>query len=357
MHENEPGNARMQPLEKVRLGRTGIEVTRFGLGCAPLGERFVPVSNSEADAIVETALGAGIGYFDTAPQYGQGKSEARLGRMLGTRPRDSYILSTKVGHLFEPPADRAALDAAFAAGARGNGNRFACRSDYSRDGVLRSYEDSLQRLGLNRVDLLVIHDLDTGHHGSRAAVDAHFRELLDGGGWRALEELKRSGDIRAIGCGINQLGQIPEMLGKGELDLFLVALPYTLLDQGALDEELPLCERHGVAVVIGAVFASGILTGDEKVGGNYAYAAAPAEVRAKVDSMRRVAAAHGVDLKAAALQFPLFHPIVAAIIPGAYRADNVTENLRNAAADIPPAFWSDLVAEGLLRADAPVPKG
>jgi D-threo-aldose 1-dehydrogenase len=346
----------MQPLERVRIGRTGVEVTRFGLGCAPLGERFVPVSNSEADAIVETALAAGVAYFDTAPQYGQGKSEARLGRVLGTRPRQSYILSSKVGHLFEPPGDRAALDAAFAAGGRGNGSRFVCRSDYSRDGVLRSYEDSLQRLGLNRLDMLVIHDLDVGHHGAREVVDRHFRELLDGGGWRALEELKRSGDIRAIGCGINQLGQIPEMLGKGELDFFLVALPYTLLDQGALDEELPLCAEHGVAVVIGAVFASGILTGDQMVGGNYAYAAAPPQVRAKVDRMRQVAAAHGVDLKAAALQFPLFHPVVAAVIPGAYKAANVTENMANLAAEIPPAFWSALVGEGLLRADAPVPR-
>jgi D-threo-aldose 1-dehydrogenase len=343
----------MKPLAKSRLGKTDVEVTRFGLGCAPLGTRFLPVRNSEADAIIETALAAGITYFDTAPQYGQGKSEARLGRILETRPRDSFILSTKVGHLFERPADRAA----FAAGLKGDGRHFVCRSDYSRDGVMRSYEDSLQRLGLNRVDMLVIHDLDTGHHGSRELVDAHFHELTDGGGWRALEELKRSGEIRAIGCGINQLGQTPEMLDEGELDFFLVAMPYTLLDQGALDEEFPLLEKRGISVVVGAVFASGILTGDPEVGQSYGYAAAPPEVQLKVRRIAEVCRAHAVSLRAAALQFPLFHSLVAAIIPGAFKASNVTDNLADFQAPIPPAFWSDLVREGLLRPDAPVPVG
>ena len=152
-------------------------------GGAPLGERFVRVSNEAADAIIETAYGVGINYFDTAPQYGQGKSEARLGRVLQTKPRESYVLSTKVGHLYEPPAD----PAAFATQLRGNGHHFAARSDYTRSGVMRSYEHSLLRLGLNRVDMLVIHDLDVTHHGSRDKVDFHFRELLEGGGWKRAE--------------------------------------------------------------------------------------------------------------------------------------------------------------------------
>ena len=161
----------MDPFAKVRLGKTDVEVTRFGFGGAPLGERFLPVDNATADAIVEAAYDAGITYYDTAPQYGQGKSEARLGRILHTKPRDSYVISTKVGHLFAPPQDRARL----AHEIKGGGFQFACHSDYSRDGVLRSYEHSLLRLGLNRVDMLVIHDLDVFHHGSREAVDRILR--------------------------------------------------------------------------------------------------------------------------------------------------------------------------------------
>ena len=340
----------MDPLAKVRLGKTDVEVTRFGFGGAPLGERFLPVDNATADAIVEAAYDAGITYYDTAPQYGQGKSEARLGRVLHTKPRDSYVLSTKVGHLFAPPQDRARL----AREIKGGGFQFACHSDYSRDGVLRSYEHSLLRLGLNRVDMLVIHDLDVFHHGSREAVDRHFEELTRGGGWRALEELKQSGEIRAIGCGVNQLGTIPEILERGEVDFFLVAMPYTLLDQGALDEEFPLCEARGVSVVIGAVFASGILATGPRENASYGYSAAPPDVQEKVRRIERVCAAHGVSLQAAALQFPLFHPVVAAIIPGAWRAENIGDNLASFRAPIPPQFWSDLVAEELLRPDAPV---
>ena len=245
----------MDPLARRRLGRTAVEVTAFGFGGAPLGERFVRVDNAAADAIVETAYAAGINYFDTAPQYGQGKSESRLGRVLGTKPRDSYVLSTKIGHLFTRPAD----PNTFAAGLKGNGYQFQVHSDYSYEGVMRSYEASLLRLGLNRIDMLVIHDIDMFHHGSRDAVDRHFVELTAGGGWQALETLKAAGEIRAIGCGINQLGTIPEILDKGDVDFFLVAMPYTLLDQGALDTEFPLCAARGISVVIGAVFASGIL--------------------------------------------------------------------------------------------------
>jgi D-threo-aldose 1-dehydrogenase len=328
-----------------------VLVTRFGFGGAPLGERFRPVDNAAADAIVNAAYDAGITYFDTAPQYGQGKSESRLGRILHTKPRDSFVLSTKVGHLFGPPKDRER----FARELKGGGFQFACHSDYSRDGVLRSYEHSLVRLGLNRVDMLLIHDIDVSHHGSRELVDRHFAALTKGGGWRALEELKRSGEIRAIGCGINQLGTIPEILGRGDVDMFLVAMPYTLLDQGALEEEFPLCVKRGVSIVIGSVFASGILATGAHENASYGYAAAPPEVLTKVRRIERVCEAHGVTLQAAALQFPLAHPGVAAIIPGAYRADNIGDNLASVRARVPASFWSDLKSERLLRPDAPVP--
>ena len=343
----------MDPIARRRLGRTTVEVTTFGFGGAPLGERFVRVDNATADAIVEAAYAADINYFDTAPQYGQGKSESRLGRVLGTKARDSFILSTKVGHLFTRPADAQA----FAAKLNGNGFHFQARSDYSYDGVMRSYEASLLRLGLNRVDMLVIHDIDEFHHGSREAVNRHFVELTAGGGWRALEELKAAGEIRAIGCGVNQLGTIPEILERGEVDFFLVAMPYTLLDQGALDVEFPLCEARGVSVVIGAVFASGILATSTGGPASYGYAPAPDPVRAKVQAIQKVCEAHGVPLQAAALQFPIHHPLVAAIIPGAYQVANVRDNLANFQRAIPPALWSDLKAQGLVRADAPTGPG
>jgi D-threo-aldose 1-dehydrogenase len=342
----------LDPFQKVQLGATDVSVTRFGFGGAPLGERFLPVDNEAADAIVNAAYDAGITYFDTAPQYGQGKSEARLGRVLHRKPRDSYVLSTKVGHLFTRPAD----PAAFALEVKGGGYKFVAHSDYTRDGVMRSYEDSLLRLGLNRVDMLAIHDLDTSHHGSREVVDRHFEELTRGGGWKALEELKRTGEIRAIGCGVNQLGTIPEFLDRGDVDFFLVAMPYTLIDQGALDVEFPLCAARGVSVVIGAVFASGILATGAKETASYAYGTAPPKVIEKVRRIENVCHAHGVSLQSAALQFPLFHPVVAAIIPGAYRPENISDNLASFRATIPTAFWSELVAEGLIRPDSPLPK-
>jgi D-threo-aldose 1-dehydrogenase len=343
----------MDPLRRRRIGRTDVEVTCFGFGGAPLGERFLPVDNAAGDAIVEAAYDAGITYYDTAPQYGQGKSESRLGRILHTKPRDSYVLSTKVGHLFAPPPDRAA----FAGALKGNGFQFSAHSDYSRGGVLRSYEHSLLRLGLNRVDMLVIHDIDVSHHGSREKVDAHFAELTAGGGWRALEELKASGEIRAIGCGINQLGTIPEILERGHVDFFLVAMPYTLLDQEALEVEFPLCRDRGVGIVIGAVFASGVLATGATENASYGYAAAPAAVKEKVGRIEAVCRAHGVTLPQAALQFPMGHPLVVAIIPGAYRAQNIADNLAAFRATVPPALWSDLKAEKLIRPDAPTPAG
>lgn len=343
----------MNPLHKKRIGSTDVEVTCFGFGGAPLGERFVRCDNATADAIVESAYAAGITYFDTAPQYGQGKSEQRLGRVLHTKPRESFILSTKVGHLFERPADRAA----FAKALKGNGFQFQGHSDYSYDGVMRSYENSLLRLGLNRVDMLVIHDIDVFHHGSQEQVDIHFRELTAGGGWRALEDLKRAGEIRAIGCGVNQLGTIPEVLDRGDVDFFLVAMPYTLLDQGALDIEFPLCAKRKVGIVIGAVFSSGILATGPTDHASYGYAAAPDAVKEKVRNIQRVCAAHGVSIQAAALQFPIAHPLVVAIIPGAYRVENIRDNLANFQAAIPAGLWSDLKAAGLLRIDAPCPQG
>ena len=216
-------------------------------------------------------------------------------------------------------------------------------------------EDSLQRLGLDRVELLAIHDLDAKHFAPRE-LDAMLRELANGGA-RALEELRTSGAVDAVGLGINTLGSIPRVLEVVDLDYAIIAMPYTLLDQDALDEELPLCLERGVSVIVGAVFASGVLAASAPGAGAYGYAEPPTEVHARVDRMHAIAAAHGVSLAALALQFPLAHPAIAAVIPGAVSASEVRANLQHFTAEVPVGVWEELKAERLVREDAPVPTG
>ena len=228
------------------LGRTGVRLTELGLGGAPLGDLFVRLTDEEADSVLEAAWESGIRYFDTAPYYGHGQSEHRVGGFLRNRLRDEFVLSTKVGRVLRPGAERY--------GNWAGGLPFGAVFDYGYDGVLRSYEDSLQRLGLTRVDLLLIHDLDRGHH-EPDALEEHL-DRLEAGGGRALEELRRSGDVRAVGAGVNELGMTPRLLERIELDFVILAMPYTLLHQEALDEELPLLEARGIGVIVGAPFQS-----------------------------------------------------------------------------------------------------
>jgi len=308
----------------------------------------VRIAPGEATAIVHAALDAGVTLVDTAPYYGLGLSEHRVGDALRDLPRDSFVLATKVGRVLTPvPRGRSREDVFWAGGLN-----FDYRFDYGYDTIMRSHEDSLQRLGLASVDMLAIHDLDLDH-GSVEVFEGRLREL-DGRGARALGELRAGGAVGAIGLGINTLGAIPRVLEIIDLDYAIVAMPYTLLDQDALDEELPLCLERGVSVIVGAVFASGVLAVDEGAG-TYGYESAPPAVVEKVGRMRTVCERHGVSLAAAALQFPLGHPAVAAVIPGAVSADQVRENVARFAADIPAEVWEELKAEGLLRADAPVP--
>ncbi|MSP68295.1 MAG: aldo/keto reductase [Alphaproteobacteria bacterium] len=341
----------MEPTIKRRLGRTGVEVACVGLGGAPMGERRVRVADAEAEAIVEAAFGAGLTLFDTSPWYGQGKSELRMGRVLARKLRASFVLSTKVGRVFFRPSD----PATFAPPWMGHGLPFDFRFDYTYDGVMRSYEDSLTRLGLNRVDLLLIHDLDRMWHPDPADIERHFRALGAGGGFRALSELKRAGEIKAIGAGLTFADPVPRLLAEFDLDFFLLAMPYSLLDQDVLDAIFPACAARGVGIVIGSVFASGILATGPVAGAVYNYAPAPPAVMEKTRRIQTVCARHAVALPAAALQFPLAHPLVTAIIPGAYRVSHVRDNLAHLRAPIPAAFWAELRAEGLIRADAPTP--
>ena len=341
----------MDPLALSSIGRTGIRVTRLGFGGATLGAARETVDEARATATVESAYVAGIGYFDTSPWYGNGKSEHRLGRVLRTKPRDTFVLSTKVGRVFFRPPDVARYEQIRWTG----GLPFELRFDYSRDGVLRSYEDSLTRLGLNTVDALLIHDLDFNHHQTEEGVNARFAELEAGGGFEALHQLKAGGEIRAIGAGINHIGMIPRFLDRFDLDFFIVAMPYTLLSQEALDVELPRCAALGASVVIGAVFASGILARGPDDDPQYGYRPAETPI---VEQTRRIAAAcrrHGVPLGAAALQFPFGHPSVSSVIPGPNTPDQVRTNLQWMRIDIPSDLWAELKSEGLLRPDAPVP--
>ena len=332
-----------------RVGRTSLELPVMGLGTAPLGELYAAIPEAEARATLSGAWDAGVRYYDTAPWYGLGLAEHRTGGFVRTLPRGEFAISTKVGRTLHRPPDPRAFDRGMWAG----GLNFEVRFDYGRDGILRSYEDALQRLALDTVDALVIHDLDANYHGSDDLA-RHRRDLAQGG-MRALAELKGSGQVRAIGMGINDDAGFEAVPPDLDLDFLLVAMPYTLLDQGSLHRGMAACQERGVSVIVGAPFASGILVTGSGEGARYAYGPASAEVRERVRGIERVAAAHGVALPAAALQFPLAHPAVASIIPGAASAAEVTQNVGSLEAPIPAGFWSDLKGEGLIAADAPTP--
>ncbi len=334
------------------LGRSRCTVPAFGFGAAHLGELYAKLSDVEARGTVEAAWAGGVRYFDTAPWYGHGLSEHRLGEVLRSKPRDSFKLSTKVGRVYARPADMAQYSTAPWAG----GLPFEPRFDYSYDGVMRSHEDSLQRLAVTHVDVLIIHDLDRGYHQSDDVFDRHWRDL-NTGGLKALHELKNAGDIQAIGAGVNTPDMIAPMAGDLDLDFLLVAMPYTLLDQAALHDGFPICQANDVSVVIGAPFASGLLATGIVDDAKYNYGAADADVLDKVGAISEICERFDVALPAAALQFVLAHPLVASVIPGAVSAAQIESNLNHLAATIPVEYWRALRDGGLIEADAPTPNG
>jgi len=339
----------MDPLHRRQIGKTPLSVTQLGMGGASLGDMRESLPEAQAAATIEAAHAAGIGYFDTSPWYGNGKSELRFGHVLRTKPRDSFVISSKVGRVHVRPADPDAYRHPGWAG----GLPFEPRFDYTREGVLKSYEMSLARLGLNRLEALLIHDLDPRHQKSEQGVLQRLGEL-DGGGYRALAELKARGEISAIGAGINLVGMIPRFLERYPIDFFLVAMPYTLIEQEGLDE-LETCGERGIAVVIGAPFASGILARGPRPGALYRYAPAEPKVIAKAERIAAVCRRHDVPLAAAALQFPLGHRSVVSVIPGPVSVKEVRANKAFMRHDIPDALWAELKAERLIRAEAPTP--
>ena len=329
-------------LEVRRIGRTSLDVTVFGLGGATLGGSMQAVDDADARLIVVEALAAGIRYFDTAPFYGHGRSEHLIGDEL--RDRGGWVLSTKVGRRL-----RARRPGEEASGQWKNPFPFEPFFDYSYDGVMRSYEDSMQRLGMNRIDILFIHDVDSFTHG-KDAQPGMFRKAMESA-YKALDELRSSGEVKAIGIGVNEAKPIADALAYGSWDCFLLAGRYTLLEQAPLADLLPELARHGASIIVGGPFNSGILVG----GDTWNYARAPEDVLARVKAIARVCAAHEVPLAAAALKFPLAHPVVASIIPGPRTTGELNQIMQWWTHPIPASLWSDLKNERLIEADAPVP--
>jgi D-threo-aldose 1-dehydrogenase len=320
----------------ARLGRTGLQVTRLSFGTAPLGNLFEAVSEDEAQAALEVAWNGGVRFFDTAPLYGHGLSEQRLGRFLRGKPRDSYTLASKVGRLLRadvPPepgqsfVDTPPVNPVF---------------DFSHDATMRSLEESLRRLGLDRVDVLHIHDADD-----------HYAEALSGS-FPALAKLRSEGVIGAVGAGMNQWQMLTRFAREADFDCFLLAGRYTLLDQSAWAELMPLAAERGIAIIAAGVFNSGVLA-DPKATARFNYQPAPPELIEKARRIAAVCARHGVPLKTAAVQFPIAHPAVPTVLIGSRSAAQVTENLSGFEAPIPHQLWEELKAEGLLEPEVPTP--
>lgn len=311
-----------------------VELPRLGLGCAPIGNLFGEVTDAAARGTVEAAWDAGVRLFDTAPLYGHGLSETRLGLALAARPRADYLLSTKVGRLLVPGTDN---DTIFV-GVPPLRPVF----DFSETAALRSLEESLMRLAVDRVDVVHVHDPDD--HGEEALA----------GAFPALRRMRDEGVIGAVGAGMNQPEMLTRFVREAGVDCVLLAGRYSLLDQRGLDELLPLCEREGVAVIAAGVFNSGLLA-DPRPGATYDYVEAPPQLVERARRLGEVCDAHGVPLRAAALQFPLGHPAVRTVLVGARTAAEMSENAALFDLPIPPALWDDLVSAGLLSPDAPVP--
>ena len=328
----------MNPLEPRRIGATDIEVTPMGFGGAPLGGLFTSVGAENAVNTVRRGYELGIRFFDTAPLYGRGKSERFYGKALSEFDRDSFILSSKVGRVLDPndsPSDEDDIyvelppyDVVF---------------DFSRDGVLRSIEDSLERLGLERLDIALIHDPDD--HWEQAITQAY----------PTLADLRSQGVIGAIGAGMNQWEMPARFAREGDFDCFLLAGRYTLLDHSGLEELLPLCEEKSVSIILGGPYNSGVLASDLGPDTTYFYESTPPEVLETARRIKSVCDRHDVPLKAAALQFGLAHPAVAATIPGPRTPDEVSENVAMASFDIPSDLWAELKSESLIPEQAPIP--
>jgi D-threo-aldose 1-dehydrogenase len=342
------------PLTTRPLGRTGVPVTVMGFGSAPLGDLYAKLHDQTAIDTVEAALKGGITLFDTSPHYGNGLAEHRCGTALRRVPRSQFVISTKIGRVMDPRARPSAATSAnvespgFAGGLPHKAN-----FDYSRDGMLRAFEQSLLRLGLDRLDIVLIHDVDVWTHG-REGYEQRFREAMEGA-YPALEELRREGVVKAIGVGVNESDVCERFVRAGDFDTVLLAGRYSLLEQPAFETFLPLAEQKGVGVMLGGVFNSGILATGPVEGARYNYRPAPPEIMERVRRIETICKAHGVALADAALHFPLGHPAVSSLVLGAVAPSEIARNLKTFEVRMPAGLWSDLKSEGLLDSNVPTP--
>ncbi|MFT4116982.1 aldo/keto reductase [Bradyrhizobium sp.] len=339
--------ANEKPLPSRTLGRTGLQVSCLGFGAAPIGDLYQVLDEGRAIGAVTAAYDVGMNIFDAAPLYGHGLAEHRCGTALRSVPRDSFLLSTKVGRWLDPFA------------ARGNGSGYVgglphgAIIDYSYDGTMRSVEQSMLRLGVGRIDILLIHDVDAWTHGE-AAVETRFAEAMEGS-YRALARLRDDGVIKAIGVGVNDVGMCERFASAGDFDVMLLAGRYSLLEQGAAESFFPLAQRKGIGLLLGGVFNSGILATGARDGARYNYAAASEAVLARVRRIEAICGAHEVSLPDVALQFVLAHPAVSSVVLGAVSADEVRQNAARLSRRAPRGLWDDLKSERLLPHDAAVP--
>jgi len=330
-----------------RLGRSDLPVSVLGFGGAPLGDLYARLDEAEAVATVEAALAGGVTLIDTSPLYGHGLSEHRIGAALRRARRDGVVISTKIGRVAEPFAGR------------GDGSGYhgglphALRFDYSYGGAMRSLEQSALRLGVDRFDIVLIHDVDVWTHGAER-IESRFREAMDGA-YRALERLRAAGTVKAIGVGVNEAEMCERFARAGDFDTMLLAGRYSLLEQPALASFMPLALEKRIGLMLGGVFNSGILATGAIAGAKYNYAPAPPAILARVAAIEAVCRRHDVPLRRAALHFPLGHPAVCSLVMGAVSPAEVADQIAELATPVPAALWDALKAQGLLGADVPVP--
>jgi D-threo-aldose 1-dehydrogenase len=335
----------MKPSTRKKFGRTDIEVTSFAFGTAPIGNIFRPIDDETSDAMIQTAWESGVRFYDTAPMYGHGLAELRTGHSLRWKNRDDFVLSSKVGRRLKPKR-RSEIDFAPWNNAAPNELIF----DYTYDGTMRAFEDSLQRMALERMDICFIHDIDVFTRG--ADQPEVFKQAMDGT-WKALAQLRDEGVVKAIGVGVNEWEVCHEALKQRDFDCFLLAGRYTLLEQESLDAFLPLCEERNAAVIIGGGFNSGILATGAIEGAKYNYAPAPEAILAKVRGIEAVCREFNVPLPAAAMQFVVAHPAIPSFVAGTRTVEQLQTNLEWFSHPIPTEFWAELKSKGLLREDAP----
>lgn len=334
----------MHTTDLKRLPRVDLRLTALGLGCSQMGGLYRATSAREVEEVFASAWAAGVRYFDTAPYYGYTRSEHRLGAQLADCPRHEYVVSTKVGRLLRPDASVAPGDGGWA-----NPYPFRPQYDYSYSGVMRSFEDSQQRLGLAHIDILYVHDIGRDTHGEQHA--HYWQQLTTGGGFRALDELRASGATRAVGLGVNEWQVVMDSMQEFDLDCTMLAGRYTLLEQDCLTPFLDECMRRGNAIVAAGPFNSGVLAGNTK----FNYAEAPPAIVARVQALALACEEFGVPLQAAALQFPLGHPAVVSCVTGTRTATQLQQNVAWLETPIPATMWQALRSRGLLHPDAPVP--